>query len=68
VVQQRALLATVVEYRRRLQAVVERAGKNSDTMLHSLTEWCRDAEASGIAALQAYARQLRGYALMPARA
>ena len=62
-VQQRPLLATVVEYRRRLQAVMERAGKNSDAMLHSLTEWCREAEASGIAALEAYSRQLRGYAL-----
>jgi len=60
------MLKTVMEYRTRLDAVLERSGKNSEALLASLQEWCRDAEASGIEALKAYAQRLRGYAVAPA--
>jgi len=66
-IEQRPSLATVVEYRRRLSAVLERSGKSSDAVLESLKEWCADAERSGIATLQQFAQALRGYALKPAR-
>ena len=57
-------LATVVEYRRRLSALLDRAGRGSAEVLGALQEWCRDAEASGIQALAEYARRMRGYALV----
>jgi stearoyl-CoA desaturase (Delta-9 desaturase) len=46
--------------------VLERS--NAETMLANLQDWCREAEASGIRALQEFAVRLRGYALVPVRA
>ena len=66
-VHERPSVARVVEFRRRLAAIMERSGKRSDDMLHALQAWCQDAEASGIATLEEFARRLRGYALAPAR-
>ena len=65
-VKERPLLAKVCEFRTRLAAVLERS--NAETMLANLQEWCREAEASGIHALQEFAVRLRGYALVPVRA
>jgi stearoyl-CoA desaturase (delta-9 desaturase) len=65
-VSERPLLKTVIEYRRRLDALFERSGKNSEALLAALQEWCRDAEASGIEALRLYAQRLRGYSMVPA--
>jgi stearoyl-CoA desaturase (delta-9 desaturase) len=67
-VAQRPKVAEVVEYRRRLAALLERSGKRSDEMLAQLNEWCRDAERSGIATLEEFARRMRGYVLVPAGA
>jgi stearoyl-CoA desaturase (delta-9 desaturase) len=58
-------LATLYDYRRRLEAVLERSGKTSEVLLKSLQEWCADAERSGIRALQEFAQRLRGYTLRP---
>jgi stearoyl-CoA desaturase (delta-9 desaturase) len=66
-VHERPSMARVVEFRRRLAAIMERSGKRSDDMLHALQAWCQDAERSGIASLEEFARRLRGYALAPAR-
>ncbi len=66
-VAQRPKVAEVIEYRRRLAALLERSGKRSDDMLAQLIEWCRDAERSGIATLEAFACRMRGYVLVPAR-
>ncbi len=63
-VEERPLLSTVVEYRRRLAEVMERSGKSSDALLESLRAWCADAERSGIDSLQQFARRLRGYVLV----
>jgi len=65
-VKERPLLAKVCEFRVRLATVLERS--NAETMLANLQEWCREAEASGIRALQEFAVRLRGYALVPVRA
>ena len=56
-------LATVVEYRKRLQDVWERTTANQDALLQSLQDWCRQAEASGIRALAEFAHRLRSYTL-----
>jgi stearoyl-CoA desaturase (Delta-9 desaturase) len=65
-VKERPLLAKVCEFRARLATVLERS--NAETMLANLQDWCREAEASGIRALQEFAVRLRGYALVPVRA
>lgn len=57
----------LVEYRQRLSAVLEARGHDAAETLAQLQDWCREAEASGIRALQDYAARLRGYALVPAR-
>jgi stearoyl-CoA desaturase (delta-9 desaturase) len=56
-------LAVVVDYRKRLQDLWDRTAASQDAMLHSLQEWCRQAEASGIRALADFARSLRHYTL-----
>jgi stearoyl-CoA desaturase (delta-9 desaturase) len=66
-VHERPSMARVVEFRRRLATIMERSGKRSDDMLQALQAWCEDAERSGIASLEEFARRLRGYALAPAR-
>lgn len=57
----------LVEYRQRLNAVLEARSANASDSLQRLQQWCQDAEASGIRTLQDYAARLRGYALAPAR-
>jgi stearoyl-CoA desaturase (Delta-9 desaturase) len=64
----RPRLATVFEYRQRLRAIYDRTGQGSDAMLESLRQWCVEAEASGIRALEEFSARLKGYALVPARA
>ena len=59
-------MQALIEHRRRLAAVLETRSANASESLHALQAWCRDAEASGITALQAYAARLKGYALVPA--
>jgi stearoyl-CoA desaturase (delta-9 desaturase) len=58
-------LATVVQYRKQLQEVWERTTASQDALLQSLQEWCRQAEASGIRALEEFAHNLRRYTLQP---
>jgi len=67
-VSQRPRIHTLVEYRRRLAAVLEARTSNASEALHNLQAWCREAEASGIRALQEYSQRLKGYSLQPARA
>ncbi len=66
-VSQRPRIRTLVEYRQRLSAVLEARTNNASEALHNLQAWCREAEASGIRALQDYAARLKGYSLQPAR-
>ena len=50
-------------YKQRLQQIWKRSGVDHDALLFALREWCRQAEAAGISALQDFARGLRGYTL-----
>lgn len=61
----RPTLSTVVEYRKRLNEIMET--RCTETMLQRLREWVREAETSGIQALEAFSARLRSYALTPAR-
>ncbi|MEO6366017.1 MAG: fatty acid desaturase [Luteimonas sp.] len=66
-VSQRPRIRTLVEHRRRLTALLEARSQNAAETLHSLQAWCREAEASGIRALQEYSARLKGYSLQNAR-
>ncbi|MBP6799137.1 MAG: fatty acid desaturase [Luteimonas sp.] len=67
-VAQRPRIRTLVEYRQKLATVLETRTSNAADALHNLQAWCREAEASGIRALQDYAARLKGYSLQSARA
>jgi stearoyl-CoA desaturase (delta-9 desaturase) len=51
-----------------LAALLEARTHNAGESLRNLQEWCREAEATGIRALQDYSARLKGYSLQPARA
>ena len=59
-------LRTVHEFRERLQQLWSGANASNERLVAQLKEWCAQAEASGIKALQDFALILRGYALQPA--
>ncbi|NIM27364.1 MAG: acyl-CoA desaturase [Gammaproteobacteria bacterium] len=59
-------LQTVYQYKMRLQAIWQERTASHERLLQSLQEWCRGAEASGIRALQEFARTLPTYSVKPA--
>jgi len=59
-------LRMVHEYRQQLQALWSRTTASHDKLLIALQDWCNQAEASGIQALQEFARSLRSYTLQTA--
>jgi stearoyl-CoA desaturase (delta-9 desaturase) len=59
-------LQTVYEYQRRLQSLWTQRSATQESLLQSLQEWCRQAEATGIRALEDFSRTLRSYSLHPA--
>ncbi|TDK29495.1 DesA family fatty acid desaturase [Luteimonas terrae] len=67
-VAQRPRIRTLVEYRARLSALLEARSQNAGETLAHLQAWCREAEASGIRALQEYSARLKGYSLQSVRA
>ncbi|HBK56249.1 MAG TPA: acyl-CoA desaturase [Xanthomonadales bacterium] len=66
IIAQRPNLQTVAEYRARLTQLMELRG--SEASLRALQQWVREAEASGIQALELFSARLRSYATAPARA
>ncbi len=64
-VDNRPRLRTVAEYRARLAELMELRG--TDASLNALQAWVKEAEQSGIKALEQFSARLRGYALAPAR-
>jgi stearoyl-CoA desaturase (delta-9 desaturase) len=63
VLAQSAKLETVYEFRERLRDLWERRAASQEALLHALQEWCQQAEATGIKALEAFAQNLRRYSL-----
>ena len=59
-------LETVYQYKLRLQSIWQERSASHERLLHKLQEWCREAEASGIRALQEFARTLPAYSVRPA--
>lgn len=58
-------LRTVYEYRQRLQAIWLEKTATREVLVQRLQEWCRQAEETGIEALQQFADQIRTYTLQP---
>ena len=56
-------LKVVYQYRLQLQSIWAGKATSYDEPLQALQAWCQQAEATGIAALQEFARRLRGYSL-----
>jgi stearoyl-CoA desaturase (delta-9 desaturase) len=54
-------LHTIYDFKQRLKGLWNQHQREPSDPLAKLQAWCADAEASGIAALQEFARQLRGY-------
>ena len=67
-VAQRPRIRTLVEYRARLNQVLEARSHDASERLRQLQAWCHEAEASGIRVLQDYSARLKGYSLQSARA
>jgi stearoyl-CoA desaturase (delta-9 desaturase) len=63
---QNQTLQTVYYYRQRLQELWQQTTNNQEHLLQALQEWCKQAEATGIQALQEFALTLRGYTSQPA--
>jgi stearoyl-CoA desaturase (delta-9 desaturase) len=55
------VLATVYRSRKQLQQVWDRTASSQEVLLASLQQWCKEAESSGIKALQDFSRGLRNY-------
>jgi len=61
-------LAVVYDHKRRLSALWEERTATRDSLVVSLQQWCREAEESGIRALQEFARTLHWYSEEPSHA
>ena len=59
-------LARIYQLRLQLQDIWSRTSQNSQEMLDALRDWCQQAEASGVQALEDFAAKLRAYTLVPA--
>ena len=58
-------LKIVVEFKQRLKALMQPSVEGAERLAR-LQEWCANAEATGIDALNEFARQLRGYSMRAA--
>lgn len=58
---QHAALATVHQFRERLTALWSGAYASNDSLLEQLQQWCVEAEASGIKALEEFSARLKSY-------
>jgi len=56
------VLETIYSMRQELAALWARSTASKEQLLHQLQDWCRRAEASGIASLQQFSRTLRAHA------
>jgi stearoyl-CoA desaturase (delta-9 desaturase) len=61
-----ATLKTVYDFRERLNVLWSGAHTSNERLLQHFKSWITDAEASGLAVLQNYARTMRGATLAPA--
>ena len=56
-------LETVYRYKHQLQALWQQRHATHEHLVEALCEWCRQAEESGVRALEEFARTLPGYSM-----
>ncbi len=61
----REQLALAYQYRQKLQAIWARTTATQKELIDALQEWCRQAEATGVEVLAAFARRLKTYSVQP---
>ncbi|MGB5339723.1 MAG: fatty acid desaturase [Gammaproteobacteria bacterium] len=66
ILEQYSNLRIVYQYRQQLKSVWARRAASHECLLQALQQWCKEAEATGIVALEDFAVRLRGYSLQPA--
>ena len=59
-------LALVYQFQQRLHALVAERTSSQERLLAQLHEWCREAEASGVAALADFSDRIKAYVLRTA--
>ena len=59
-------LRVAYQYRQQLQQVWNRSAASHEALLKALQDWCQQAEATGVRALQEFSQRLKGYSLQPA--
>jgi stearoyl-CoA desaturase (delta-9 desaturase) len=57
-------LAVVYQFHERLRSIWERNAPSQEELLRQLQDWCHQAEATGILALERFSSQLRGFSLV----
>ena len=68
VLEQSHALNTVYQMKKKLQAIWNNRAATQENLLRSLEDWCHQAEATGIKALEDFSARLRTYTLTPAYA
>ena len=63
ILEQNGTLKTVYTMKQKLQAVWQRSATTQENLRQALQEWCREAEATGIKALQDFSQKVRTYTL-----
>lgn len=63
-----ATLKLVYEYRQRLQSLWLETTADQENLLKGLQEWCRQAEETGVEALQEFSLKIKSYTIAPASA
>ena len=58
-------LTVVYQFQQQLGAIFTERSATQERLLQQLQDWCRAAEATGIAALAEFADRVRGYSLQP---
>ena len=56
-------LAKAYEFKQRLKAIWQERTASQERLVQALKEWCEEAEASGIAALEEFARRVPRFAM-----
>ncbi len=59
-------LQLVYQFRQQLQVVWSKRAESQDQLRQALNDWCLRAEATGVQALEEFARRLRGYSIQTA--
>jgi stearoyl-CoA desaturase (delta-9 desaturase) len=68
VLERSSSLNTVYQMKKKLQAIWESRTATQENLLRALEDWCRQAEATGIKALEDFSSRIRTYTLAPVRA